>query len=72
MELYAWAQKLGINDIHISEDEWDKYYSNTYNILAIMGTADKRDLMLAAEDIIFIHELRKAGYEKNQEVVCYE
>ena len=61
MELYEWAQKLGVKQVLISESEWDKYYSNLYSILGLEGMVTKGDLMDAAADIVFVYKLREAG-----------
>ena len=61
MELYEWAQKLGVKQVRISESEWDKYYSNTYNTLRLEGELTKDDLISAAEDIVFVYKLREEG-----------
>ena len=50
MEFYEEARKLGVPDIDITQDEWEKEYSNSYSVMLLDGSdADK---ILAAEDII--------------------
>ena len=49
------------NNNYESKSEWDKYYSNTYNILGLEGELTKGGLRAAAEDIVFIYKLREAG-----------
>ena len=62
-ELYEVAQRLGVKNVRIEEDKWDKYYSNFYNILALEGRVNKHELIFAAEEAIFMYEMRKAGYD---------
>ena len=50
MEFYERAAKLGIPDIHITEEEWQKHYNNSYSVLALDGS--DMDKILAAQDII--------------------
>ena len=50
MEFYVRAAKLGIPDIHITEEEWQKEYNNSYSVLALNGS--DMDKTLAAQDII--------------------
>ena len=50
MEFFEEAQKLGVGDIHITEDEWQKEYNNSYSVLALNGS--DMDKILAAQDII--------------------
>ena len=53
MELYERATKLGVPDIHITEEDWQRQYNKSYSILAIDGS--DVDKILAAQDIIKIY-----------------
>ena len=50
MEFYERAAKLGVPDIHITEEEWQKHYNNSYAVLALNGS--DMDKIFAAQDII--------------------
>ena len=50
MEFYEEAQKLGVPDVFITEDEWEKEYNNSYCVLALDGSDAHK--ILAAQDII--------------------
>lgn len=50
MEFYERAAKLGVPDIHITNDEWQKHYNNSYSVIALDGS--DTDKILAAQDII--------------------
>ncbi len=50
MEFFEEARKLGVPDIHITEEEWQKNYNNSYSVLALNGSDIEK--IFAAQDII--------------------
>ncbi len=58
MEFYKRADIVGVEDIHITEKEWQKEYSNSYAILALGGS--DMDKIFAAQAIIKIYLVLQA------------
>jgi hypothetical protein len=67
MEFYERAAKLGVPDIHITEEEWQKNYNNSYSVLALDGS--DMDKILAAQDIIKIYLVLQAEIRPTQRAV---
>jgi hypothetical protein len=65
VEMFKIFRKYGIEQPRIDVEEWDKYYSNFYNVLALDGLVDKTALIFAVEDCIQMYLARKAGYEED-------
>ncbi len=50
MEFFEEARKLGVPDIHITLEEWEKEYNNSYSVLHLDGSDMAK--IFAAQDII--------------------
>ena len=66
MEFYEEARKLGVPDIHITEEEWQTHYNNSYSVLALNGS--DMDKILAAQDIIKTYLVLQARQAAQQSV----
>lgn len=57
-------RKRGKRPYNLSEEEFDAFYANLYNVLALEGRVGKWSIIFLIGDAIEMYRLREAGYDK--------
>jgi hypothetical protein len=65
VNIHIELQKRGITPFELTQEEFDLYYANIYNVLGSSDTPEH--LRLIINDVIAMYQLRQAGYFYGQE-----